>query len=64
MAAAGLMRIQQVVGTAHALLLALEMESYDLTPEEMQAFGDFIHEQEEQREAQGQETGPVMGQTL
>lgn len=59
-----LMHLQREVGVAHALLLALEMETYSLTPEEMQAFDDFIREQEELRETQEQTDAPIMGQTF
>lgn len=59
-----LMRLQREVGVAHALLTALEMQPYSLTPEEMQAFDDFIREQEELRETQEQADAPAMGQTF
>lgn len=57
-----LMRLHQEVGVAYALLTALEMETYSLTPEEKQEFDDFVREQEEMREAQEQPDTPVMGQ--
>ena len=56
MNAAGLMKLQQEAGKAHALLLALEMVQYNPTPEDMDAFGAFIHQREEQEQA----GGPVM----
>ena len=56
MDAAGLMELQQEAGMAHALLLALEMEQYNPTPEDMDAFSAFIHQREEQEQA----GGPVM----
>lgn len=60
-----LMRLQREVGVAHALLTALEMQTYSLTPEEMQAFDDFIREQEELRETQEQASDALaMGQTF
>lgn len=59
-----LMRLQQEVGVAHALLTALEMQTYSLTPEEMQSFDDFIREQEELRETQEQSDTPITGQTF
>ncbi len=59
-----LMRLQQEVGVAHALLTALEMQKYSLTPEEMQSFDDFIREQEELRETQEQSDTPITGQTF
>jgi len=62
MDAAGLSRLQQEVGVAHALLSALEIQEYTLTPEEWQEFNDFVHELEEQREAQEASGGPVMNQ--
>lgn len=60
--AAGLMRLQQEAGVAHALLTALEMVPYNLTPEEMREFNDYVRELEEQLEAQEASGGPVMGQ--
>ena len=57
----GLIRLQQEVGVAHALLSALEIEEYALTPEEMQEFNDFILELEQQREEQEQSGSPGMG---
>lgn len=59
-----LMRLQQEVGVAHALLTALEMQTYSLTPEEMQSFDDFIREQEELHETQEQSDIPITGQTF
>lgn len=59
-----LMRLQREVGVAHALLTALEMQTYSLTPEEMQAFDSFIREQEELRKTQEQADAPIMGQTF
>jgi len=58
-----LMRLQQEVGVAYALLTALEMETYSLTPEEMQKFDDFVREQEELQEIQDQSSVLVMDQT-
>lgn len=60
MDAAGLRQLQQEADIAHALLSALEMDEYALTPEEMQEFSEFIHEQERQREVQEEAIGPSM----
>lgn len=62
MDAVGMARLQQEVGVAHALLSALEIEEYTLTPEEMDAFNDFVHELDERRQEQEETSGPVMGQ--
>jgi len=73
-AALDVLRIE--VGRTNALLIALETIDYNLTPEEMQEFDDFIFQREEQEQEQGRELklqpdqepeqtqGPVMGQTL
>lgn len=62
MDAAGLARLQQEAGVAHALLSALEIEEYNLTPEEIREFNDYVRELEEQRETQEASDGPVMSQ--
>jgi hypothetical protein len=59
MDASDLRRLQQEIGTKWALLSALEMNDYALTPEEMQEFNDFIHQREEQQ--QEESSGPVLG---
>jgi len=64
MDAVGLMRLQQEVGVAHALLSALEIQEYALTPEEMQDFDDYVRKLEVQREEQEPSDGPVMDQSI
>ena len=62
MDAAELLKLQQEIGTKWALLTALEIEQYALTPEEMQEFDGFVREREEQALELEQTQGPVMTQ--
>lgn len=64
MNAAGLMRLQQEVGVTHALLLALETETYHLTPDELKQFDDFVRELDAGRLEQQQADGPGLEQTM
>jgi len=64
MDSAALEQLQCEVGQAHALLSALEMREYALTPEEMQEFNGYVRNMELLREEQEQTQGPVMGQTF
>ena len=60
MTSAALEQLQCEVGQAHALLTALEMREYALTPEEMQEFNGYVRDLERLREEQEQSDGPVM----
>ena len=59
--AADMVTLRQEAAQMHALLTALSMRDYTLTPEDKQAFEEFICEMAERREEQEQTTGPVMG---
>jgi hypothetical protein len=62
LSAADMATLRQEAAQTEALLIALSMRDYTLTPEDRHAFEDFIGEMTEQREEQEQSTGPVMGQ--
>lgn len=58
MDAQGLSKLVQETAQTHALLLALEMQDYTLTPVE---YGRFCEQAQQQAE---QETAPAQGQTM
>lgn len=61
MGADGLRALQGEVHNAYALLMALEMQDFRPTQEDMMALREHLAQQQEQEQAAPQQTGPVMG---